>query len=118
MFILVDEHVVGEDQVDESFLSFGQPAWLGTYISTVLTWLEASTMLISAQLSLPSPAVCNVWLSRQQLMVKTDVLLHRWIRGSWKKLKFIVPKTLRGEVLRMMHDDKVGSFQWQDVLAS
>ncbi len=119
--VLADEHIV-EDQVDGHFLSFDQPNWLGTYtpedlrehqlkdpdISTVLTWLEASTTPTSAELSLSSPAVRHMWLSRRQLTVKNGVLLHRWICGSREKLKFVVPKTLRGEVLRMMHDDKSG----------
>ena len=77
-----------------------------TDLRKIITWLEAKTEPTQAELSLSSPAVKYYWLHKKQLCMKGELLFYQWEEVGGQKLLFMVPVSLREEVLRSCHDVK------------
>ena len=72
----------------------------------IITWLEEASEPKESELSLSSPAVKYYWLNRKQLIMKDGLLFYQWEQVGGRKLLFVVPSSLREEVLQSCHDVK------------
>ena len=66
-------------------------------------WLESGTSPALDELYLCSPMVKKFWLSKSQLEFQEGVLRYKW-EDNTARLLFIVPATLKDEVLAGCHD--------------
>ena len=72
-------------------------------LAKILNWLESNEPPSTNELYLCSPTVKRFWLTRSQLRVQEGVLYYHW-EGYPARLLFLVPRTLREEVLQGCHD--------------
>ncbi len=124
---LDDSSLEDQDEAME-FLTLSGTHWLGGYtaeelrdfqlrdasLAPIVGWLESKVDPQVTELARTSPATRQLWLCRSQLKLKGGVLFYRWVQGSRDRLKFVVPDSLKSEVLTMVHDSKVGGHVGED----
>ncbi len=123
-----EKHETEDEEVTEEFVCFDQPNWLMAYspeelrqhqlkdanLLPIISWLETKLTPSIRELSLTSPATRHIWLCKSQLELKNGVLFYQWISETHQKLKLVVPDSLQSEVLRLVHDSKVGGHFGED----
>ena len=75
-------------------------------LAKVISWLESEKDPSNAILTLCGPDVKYYWIHKNQLLLKDDVLFYKWQFPSQDKLLFVVPTSLRRDVLNATHDSK------------
>ena len=75
-------------------------------LSHVIRWLEKGERPPSSHVGLKSPAVRHFWIYWHNLELKNGLLCRRYHKqdGTGSYLQFVVPKSIRDEVLKQMHD--------------
>ena len=75
-------------------------------LSIVFQWLKAGKIPSICDVSGRSPGLRHYWVYWNSLELKDGLVYRRYYRqdGTGSYLQFIVPKALRDEVLRMMHN--------------
>ena len=82
-------------------------------LGKLISWLESDQPPSSSVLSLSSPAVKYYWLNRKQLVMKDGLLFYRWEKVAGSKLLFVVPRSLKEEILNSCHDIKASGHMGQ-----
>jgi transposase InsO family protein/predicted aspartyl protease len=82
-------------------------------LKPLITWLESGTDPPDDKLWLCSPATKHFWSCKTQLTFKDGVLYYIWVDGPFHRLKLLVPRALKDEVLRLGHDVRTASHSGQ-----
>ena len=72
-------------------------------LQPLLSWLGSAEEPATDVLQLQSPATKHLWLCRSQLSLEHGVLYYKWEDVTPRRC-FVVPRSLRDEVLRQCHD--------------
>ena len=73
-------------------------------IQKLIAFLTSGQEPEQKDLSICSPEVKYFFLNRSHLVLQDDLLYYQWTDNLCKKLLFIVPKSLREEVMTLNHD--------------
>ena len=75
-------------------------------LSVVIGWLKMGKIPSIKDVCGKSPALRHYWIYWNSLEMREGILCRRYFKqdGTGNYLQFVVPKELRDEVLRMMHD--------------
>ena len=75
-------------------------------IGVVIKWLENMEDPGKSQLHLESPASRALWLLKERLCLKSDVLYYEWVDTVDRRFCLVVPTSLKKVVLELCHDSK------------
>ena len=75
-------------------------------LTLVIKWLENSYFPSDSELRLTSPSVRSLWLNREQLVFKNEILYYSWSNRDDRGDCLIVPDSLKSKVLYQCHDAK------------
>ncbi len=78
-------------------------------LAPILRWLKAGNAPTPQEVAASSPATRHYWVQRLTLSLQDGVLYRGFTRknGTWASWQFLVPKSLRDEVLRLNHDSLI-----------
>ena len=82
-------------------------------LQPVISWLE-DTVPLQAELFRQSPTTKHLWNCKSQLKFCTGVLYYVWEYTGSSKLKFLVPESMKSNVLFWMHDTRTGGHFGRD----
>ena len=84
-------------------------------IRPVFTWLENFEEHSPNELFNQGIVNKHLWRNRDRLKIRERVLYYEWIAdgGSCRRLKLVVPRSMREEVLSLSHDIKSASHPGQ-----
>ena len=75
-------------------------------LGLIMHWLEHSYSPTGNELRLTSPAVRALWLTRDQLLFKNNILYYSWSEREGQRDCLIVPDKLKSKVLYYCHNAK------------
>ena len=73
-------------------------------LAPIIKWLSEKENPSSHKLYLQSPATKHLWLCKDQLQFKDQVLFYHWNDKINCKLVLLVPKSMKEEILHLCHD--------------
>ena len=83
-------------------------------LSVIINWLETANLPTESELALSSPCVKHLWLHRDQLSFHKDVLYYRWEDALEPKRLFLVPSSLKSEIIENFHDHSYAGHMGRD----
>ena len=75
-------------------------------LTLIIKWLENSYFPSDSELRLTSPSVRSLWLNREQLVFKNEILYYSWSNRDDRGDCLIIPDSLKSKVLYQCHDAK------------
>ena len=75
-------------------------------LSVIISWMKEDKKPSAQELFLCSPTVKHLWSCKNYLFLQNKVLYYRW-DDQEDKVLLVVPRSLKDEVLRYCHDNKL-----------
>ena len=74
------------------------------FLQKIINWITTEVEPEQKELALSSQTVKYLYLHRSQLVYENELLYYRWSDDLGDKLLFVVPESLKEEVMSMNHD--------------
>ena len=73
-------------------------------LSRLIDWVSKDITPEQSEVTLCSPSVKYFYINRHQLVFKNELLLYRWKDNHSEKLLFVVPDSMKEEIMSLNHD--------------
>ena len=70
----------------------------------LIDWVSKDITPKQSEVSLCSPSVQYFYIKRQQLVYQNELLLYKWTDSHSEKFLFVVPDSLKEEIMSLNHD--------------
>ena len=83
-------------------------------LSPVIGWIESGQSPSEAELLLQSVCTKHYWHCRNQLKIIDGVLFYIWDKGTVTRDLLVIPRSLKGDIIKMFHDTPIGGHLGRD----
>ena len=83
-------------------------------LSPVIGWIDSGQSPLGAELLLQSVCTKHYWHCRNQLKIIDGVLFYIWDKGTVTRDLLVIPRSLKGDIIKMFHDTPIGGHLGRD----